>query len=476
MEPTLPLADFVGHIIGRAQNIADSARKDATQVARDARALSNSAVTAVDAFRGTAAATPRVARIVATSASVCWLYQMDRARRGAAGLSGGASKSFHSRSAVRIRELCEQLRGGILKLGQLASTRIDLLPSEWVEELGKLRDQVPPLEFSAIADRVAQEIGELESNFSSFDEEAMAAASLAQVHAATTNSGREVAVKVQLPGIERAVEADVTAMTLTANMLSDAFPMADLPTTMAELSRALRLELDYEQEAENQRVFRGYYRDDPRVIVPVVIDELSSSRVLTMEKIHGVSLDRYLENASDEERVKVLETLVDLICEQVLHFGHLHADPHPGNFLVTEDGRIAFLDFGCVANFSKKMRHAYAQVALAAMSGQRDRVGELLLDMGFRTADGDGSGISKYADEILAPFRNPEALTELALDPSKQLKIAIELAREDPIVSVPTEFVLLARVLASLGGLVLAYAPGMNLGAILGRHIARALA
>ncbi|RMH43683.1 MAG: AarF/ABC1/UbiB kinase family protein, partial [Deltaproteobacteria bacterium] len=472
----------VGRVLGHVDRLVGDVSRDSLAVAREAEALYRAVTRETGARAGSVRdavrSSPRFARVLAEAARTIASYRIYRARADVAGSRADAVDALHRRNAERIYELCVQLRGGILKLGQFASARVDLLPPAYVDALGRLQDRVPPVDASSIRARVEDELGRpVDDLFASFDDEPIAAASLAQVHGAVLPDGTRVAVKVQLPGIESIIDTDLAALRTVARMLGDLPIAGDIDTVAAELSRSVRAELDFAAEADAAERFRARFRDRDDVVVPRVCRERSSRRVLTLERIDGDRLVDWLDRADAGERDTALATLIRCFCEQVLVCGEFHADPHPGNFLVLPGGRIALLDFGSVQALTPSRRRAYAQLATAIVAGDGPRTTALMAELGFATRDGDPDALRAFADAFLDAFRDTATTFDArALDPRAEFERALALARRHPIARVPADFVQLGRVFATLGGLVLHYRPRINLFALIAPHLARATA
>lgn len=288
-------------------------------------------------------------------------------------------------TAERLRKTLEELGPTFVKLGQVFSMRSDLLPAEWVFELRKLHDHVPPVPF----DRMK---GHLESNlrrplaevFVHFEEQPMAAASLAQVHRAVLREGRQaVAVKIQRPNIRADIDGDIAMMEWLATRLNnhfDAAAMVDLPQLVREFRRTLLRELDYTREARHMAIFRANFADDPMVHIPELFGEHCSSKMLVMELIDGVKLHR--EAFEDEGQRKELSRLgLRVVAKQVLVDGFFHADPHPGNLLI-RDGRIlCMLDSGMVGRLTRETRFKLTELIQATVEKDVDRLLDTLINL-----------------------------------------------------------------------------------------------
>jgi ubiquinone biosynthesis protein len=444
---------LVGHVLGNVERLVDDVTRDSAELASSATALYAESALRAAAALATMRTAPRVARLVSEVLRLVALYKLR-----------GPSEELHADGARRMHDLCIELRGGVLKLGQLASCRVDLLPPAYIEALSRLQDRVPPLPAAVIRARIEAELGApIDQLFARFDDEAIAAASIAQVHGARLHDGSEVVVKVQLPGVEDDLAADLAALRFLCAALGDALPRTDLATILAELARSVTGELDFLAEADATTGVRADFAADRDVVVPRVHHELCTRRVLVLERLSGGSLATFLADAGTPaaERDRVLELLVRSYAAQILAHGRFQADAHPGNFLVLPGPRLGLLDFGALATLAPAQRVAYAQLAFAILQKDSARMAQLFATIGFATLDGDPGSLDRFAELLLAAFRDGAELGDI--DPRAQLETALRVAHENPVVRLPQEFVLIGRVFASLGGLLVRHQPKISL-------------
>ncbi|HUJ59803.1 MAG TPA: AarF/UbiB family protein [Kofleriaceae bacterium] len=453
---------LVKHVGTRIDALSLDLAQGGGAIVRDARALAELARGRATTF---VRATPRVTRIAQAAAGVLarqrWLRLVQVAKTGTTALRD----DDHRELARRVAGHAAELRGGIAKLGQLASCRPDLVGAIWAGELAALQDEVPPVDPAAIRARVEAELGRpVGEVFADFAAAPLAAASLAQVHAATLHDGTAVVVKVQVPGIEDVIAADIAALAAIAGAIE--LPGLDLATLSAELGRALARELDYEAEADALWAYTG------AATVPVPIATASSRRVLTMTRIDGERLVPWLERASADERDRLLGELVGEVAAQILVRGQVHADPHPGNFLVTGDGTLALVDFGCVLELTADERAAYARLVLAIGGGDPRTAAAELAALGFR-AD-DPARLVELTGALIGALRPGANVAELDWQAAFAEQVAH--ARALGGLAIPRSFVLLGRVLATVAGLLATYRPRIALHPLIAHHLANAVA
>jgi len=302
-----------------------------------------------------------------------------------------ADAATGERAAALAHELVQQLgqmRGAAMKVGQVLST-IDFtaLPEDererFKQTLAKLRDDVPPLPFKQVEKLLREELGEKPSRvFAEFDEAAFAAASIGQVHRAVTREGQAVAVKVQYPGVAEAVDTDLRNLTLLLPLVKRLAPGLDVKAVYAELRERIAEELDYELEAQNQRAVARAHRGHPFAHVPEVHTELSSRRVLVTDLLSGARFEE-VKRRDDATRDRFGEIVFRFYFGLVHHTRRVSGDPHPGNYLLLEDGRVGFLDFGLMRVLDRGYIERERSVAAAVDAGDAPRVHAALSELGY---------------------------------------------------------------------------------------------
>jgi ubiquinone biosynthesis protein len=289
-----------------------------------------------------------------------------------------------------------------IKLGQLLSTRTDLLPPAYTEALTRLQDSVEPIPFEQVREVVESELGAgLRHMFADFDESPLAAASLGQVHRATLPSGREVVVKVQRPGARERVRDDMQVLGKLAS-LADARTETGRRTGFAELlthfQRAVSDELDYRREARHLLRMRDLTADYDLLLVPEPVSDYSTSRVLTMDFVAGVKVtDVGPLGMIDHDTGPIAEQLFQAYLRMILDHGFLHADPHPGNLVLTDDGRLGLLDLGMVASVPRRLQDKLVKLLVAIGEGDGEETALVLAEMGRPL---DGYDAAKFRDDV----------------------------------------------------------------------------
>ena len=360
---------------------------------------------------------------------------------------GRAARALY-RSAVR-------LQGMLIKACQFIATRADVLPDAWVDTLSGLHDHVPPRPFAAIRERVERELGRpLDAVFAEFDPQPLASASLAQVHAARLHDGRRCAVKVQYPGIEGIVRADLRNLAVILRVLAWLEHDFDFRVLMREAFKYIPMELDFEHEADNCETIARNLAARADVVVPRVYREFSTRRVLVMELIEGIKITDVaaLERAGIDKQA-VAQKLMEVFCEQVLRDGFFHADPHPGNVMVQPGPRLVLLDFGLAKDFPPRFRDGIVRLTFSILTVDNAGIAAAFEQLGFRTRDGSPETLITLANLLLGnTIRRGRAYADKQLieEFSEELPRAL---RVNPIVEIPADVLLVTRVMGLLSGL-----------------------
>jgi ubiquinone biosynthesis protein len=336
------------------------------------------------------------------------------------GLVGGRPATREG--AIRFREALEELGTTFVKLGQLLSSRPDLLPDVYIDELATLVDHVLPLPFAPLREVIAEDIG-LEV-FASIDEEPLASASIAQIHAALLKTGREVVIKVRRPGIVEQVQLDLELLRKTASVAekhSSTARLLQLNALADELEQHLRGELNFVEEAHNAELIAAViaeYRDE--LFVPDMIHPYITERVLVMERVHGGKVDD--QHRLDPDRaLELAQTFFRAYIRQVTVKGIFHADPHRGNVFLTPDGRLALLDFGLIGRLDDDTRTSLALLLLAIAQNRADDVADLIISLSLTSTHSDEAGfvhelrrkLPRYQWRSLADIKTGEGLADL---------------------------------------------------------------
>jgi predicted unusual protein kinase regulating ubiquinone biosynthesis (AarF/ABC1/UbiB family) len=371
---------------------------------------------------------------------------------------------LYGRMGIRLRTSALQLQGLMVKLGQFMSTRTDILPTLFTNELRTLQDAVPPVPFEQIKSVIEAELGShLEANFSHFEHQALAAASFGQVHLATLRQGGLVAVKTLKPDVEQLAEIDLRALKVVVRFLQRFTKVGRRLQVMAlygEFESTIYEELDYQTEARHLHRFQKQFATRNEVVVPRVFEEYSARRVLVMEYIKGVKITDLV--GLKEIGVKpadVVSTLVDTYLEQVLVHGFIHVDPHPGNLLVLSDGKLGFLDFGMMSEIPRTEATTFARLLLAVMVRDVDTVISCMRELGFLETYADTAFLRRAGLYLI------DQMFGLEWKPGPEFEAFIEeflaFLRSGPL-HLPARYMFLGRAISMILGLVNSLEPNIQ--------------
>lgn len=388
---------------------------------------------------------------------------------------------LHAKNAQRFTELCISHGGGFLKVGQLLSSRPDLMPRVWIEALSVLQDSVPAEDEARMVAMLEEEIGvSLAEAFLDFERSPIASASIGQVHRAVLKDETVVAVKLQRPSIDAVIQLDMQILATFLDAMKTSLPPADYETIVREVRATISAEVDYQAEREHTAAVGDYLATLQGVRAPRPVGAHQSKRVLVTEFIGGEKitsvLDRLAEarDAGDDgattEISRLVNKLIETYARQILEFGRFQADPHPGNLLVESDGGLVILDFGCTKVLEPEARRAYAQLLQAFFVQDTARVTQLLQQLGFQTQSGRPDTLLWFANLMLDELRSQGSALRQGVSSAAMIDEWIRLLRaveQDPVIRVPDHFVMIGRVVATLGGLIMHYRPKMDIQRIM---------
>jgi ubiquinone biosynthesis protein len=357
----------------------------------------------------------------------------------------------------------EKLGPTFIKLGQLLSTRADLLPAPYLEALSRLQDQIEPFPYEEVDRIVSGELGvRISKAFADFDSQPLAAASLGQVHLAHMRDGRAVVVKVQRPNIREQIVEDLEALGEIAQFMDAHTELGkryDFENMLKDLRASLLRELDFKLEANNLLTFAENLREFDRIIIPEPVEDFCTSRVLTMEYIPGKKITELSPlRLMEIDGPGLARELFRAYLKQILLDGFVHADPHPGNVFLTDDDQIALLDLGMVARLLPGFRDNVLRLLLAIAEGRGEEAAEVTIRMGEPKPRFDKAEFSKRIAELVA--ENADAnLTRL-----NSGKVALEITRisADCWFRLPSEFTMVAKALLNLDRSVFALDPNFE--------------
>lgn len=364
----------------------------------------------------------------------------------------------------RVRLVLQELGPTFVKLGQIASTRPDLLPEEIIRELEKLQDRVPPFSFQEVRGIVEAELGGgLEDLFRQFEETPLAAASIGQVHQAVLRSGEKVVVKIQRPNVTAVIETDLEILQDLALLAEHRLEWAaryQIRDMVDEFSKSLRAELDYTIEGRNAERISNQFRNDPNIHVPKVFWEYSTQKVLTMEYAEGVKLNEPDKLKQNGYNPKILaERLAKAIFQQIFIDGFFHGDPHPGNVLALPGEAIVFLDFGMTGRLTPGMKYHFSSLVIALMRQSTDGVIKAIFRMGLVPDDVNLAHLRDDVEQLREKYYGVP-LSQISLGEAVNDLFRVAFRHS---IRIPADLTLLGKTLLTVEGVVEKLDPDFNI-------------
>lgn len=370
----------------------------------------------------------------------------------------------HQRAAKRITQTLLELKGLYIKIGQSLSVMSNILPPELTQGFESLQDRVPPHPFEEVNERFMTDFGKTaEELFDRIDPNPIASASLGQVHVAYHKNGDKLAVKLQYPNIDEITKKDLRTLRKIFWLIHLIFPQYNIKSVFEECANIILMELDYINESNNIEKIEKNYTDDDKIVFPKVYHELTSHKVLTLSFIEGAKVTDIKE--LDKLPVDKKQLAVDLIhfyCKQIFQDGLFHADPHPGNIIITPDGKIAMLDFGAIATVSPQMREGLTLFVEGLIKKDSRILSDAIKMMGFMAKKDDDETLETVVDYFYSKIRGIkiESFKNLDVTQFQNLNDLIELKKMDislreltTLFVVPRDWILLERAMILMTGL-----------------------
>jgi ubiquinone biosynthesis protein len=355
----------------------------------------------------------------------------------------------------RVRLFLEELGPTFVKMGQIASTRPDLIPAEILCELEKLQDRVPPFSIEDVQRIIELELGgTIDDLFDEFQATSLAAASIGQVHYAVLKSGERVAVKVQRPYISAVIETDLEILqelAMLAELRLEWASRYQIRDIVKEFSKSLRAELDYTIEARNMEKVANQFKNDPKIQIPKVYWDYSTQKVLTMEYVEGIKLSE--ENKLDQQgynRKVLAERVVRAMFQQIMIEGFFHGDPHPGNVFALPGDSIVFIDFGMVGRLTSEMKNHFASLVISMMRQSTDGVIKAITRMGLVPDDISMQRLRSDVDQLREKYYDVP-LRQISLGEAVNDLFSVAYQHH---IRIPADLTLLGKTLLTMEGMV----------------------
>lgn len=367
------------------------------------------------------------------------------------------SKNEHTEKSrgERIRLFLERMGPTFIKLGQIASTRPDIVPQDIVKDLEKLQSSVPPFSYDSVETLINESLGApVEELFQEFEEEPLGSASVGQVHKAVTIEGDAVAVKIQRPNIEKTVRNDLEILHHLATLAEHRIDWArryHVVEMIEEFSTSIMEELDYTIEARNAEKVKGQFEENENIKIPKIYRELTTKNILVMEYIEGIPVNHFEElDEKGFNRTEIADRLTNAMFQQIFVEGFYHGDPHPGNISILDGEKIAFIDFGMIGRLTKEMKGYFASLLIAMMKEDAAGIVKAITSMGVVPDDVDMTSLNKETEKVRDKYYNV-ALSDLNF--GEAVQDIFNIANKHHI-GLPQDFTILAKTLITLESIV----------------------
>ncbi|MGD1853528.1 MAG: ABC1 kinase family protein [Leptolyngbyaceae cyanobacterium] len=374
----------------------------------------------------------------------------------------GSQAKNEAKRATQLREVLTKLGPAYIKIGQALSTRPDLVPPAFMEELVKLQDQIPPFPNEIAFRLIKEDLGQTpQAIYAEISSDPVAAASLGQVYKGKLRTGEDVAIKVQRPGLTVQITRDIYLLRRMAQWACNNLSIvrSDLVSIMDEFGARIFEEMDYTHEGENAQRFEALYGYLPEIIVPKIYTELTARRVLTMEWINGTKLtEPDILESKGLKATEIVEIGVQCSLRQLLEHGFFHADPHPGNLLVTDEGKLAYLDFGMMCNVESYQRYGLIEAIVHMVNRDFDGLANDYVKLEFLTPETD---LAPIVPALAAVFNNALGASVAELNLKSITDEFSALMYEYPF-RVPAYYALIIRSLVTLDGIAISVDPNFK--------------